>query len=406
MTHSRHSLPLHTWSLILALLTALGMLPTTASAQAVSCLADTALVHAIEYNNPQLRAARSANRALMADLRAENRPGQTSIEYSPFYQSGYEGVASSELIVQQEFNFPTLYAARSRQAHAQQSQLDLQYRVLRRDILLEATQLSIDLQAAQAMRQLLGLRLSAADTLFMAYQRRLDEGDATLIDVNRIKMDRMSVTTEALRCDAQLASLTHDLERLNGGRPLPRLSASLMDAPLTEANTDETSSLESRLAAASVATARRELSVAQQSWLPDLTLGYRRNTEQAESLHGFLVGVSVPLFGNGQRVKAARLRRTAAEEQLLTVQAEQTARQLSLLDQARQLRLMLQAYDEPLMHQQLTLLRHAVMAGELSVIAYYAEADRIYTLLQERLSTLCEYRKTLASLRREQLFGQ
>lgn len=384
------------------------------------------LLTQIEANNPQLRAARHANQALMADLRSDNRPGQTSVEYSPFYQDGVSGTSSSELIVSQEFDFPTLYAARSRQANAQQQALDLQYAILRRDILLQSQQLCIDLATAQKMQQLLASRLAAADSLLHVFSLRLGQGDATLIDLNRIKMDRMAVRTEAIRLDATLHSLRLSLQQLNGGQPIDEKlltdyisryltgtdEGSPVDTPLPTGDGSNRaadlsgpalslSPLEVASAQASLQVTREEVRVAQQGWLPSLTLGYRRNTELREAQNGFLVGVSVPLFSNSGKVRAARLRRSAAEDEITNAQLEQDTRMKTLQNQSQQLQLILEAYDEALMHQQLSLLHRAVMAGELSVIDYYNEAERIYTLLQERLTVASEYAKANAEIRRD-----
>lgn len=375
----------------------------------MTTLAQTALLQSIEAHNTHLLAARDANRALMADLRAENRPGETSVEYSPFYQRGVSGTSSSELIVSQEFDFPTLYAARTRQANAQQQALDLQYAILRRDVLLQAQQLAYDLVTARQSRQLLLMRHQAADSLLLAFQHRLEQGDATLIDVNRIRMDRMAVSTDLVRNEAEIQSLLLSLQSLNGGQPIDQdlLSASLTDdltppSPL-EPGSMPTGSLELTASQQELQVTQHELRIAQQSWLPSLTLGYRRNTELREAQNGMLLGVSIPLFSNTGKVKAARLRRSAAEYELEGVEHEQQARYETLQSRALQLHHLLETYDEALLRQQLTLLRHAVSAGELSVIDYFTESDRIYSLLQERIQTQNEYRKTEAEIYRDRL---
>lgn len=367
----------------------------------------------IEAHNPQLLASHDANQAILAERRADNRPGQTSVEYSPFYQSGYQGVASSELIVQQEFDFPTLYAARTRSNSAMQQVLEAQYRTLRRDILLQAVGTLYDLCEARQTRSLYARRLAASDSLLLAYQRRLAQGDATLLDVNRIRMDQMAVRTEALRCESRIQELVRELVHLNGNHPLSSDIAQAADPLVLTAGTiiandavamyHANPSQEVQLADAALQLSRHELSEARQSWLPQLTMGYRRNTERDESLNGFIVGVSLPLFSNKGKVKAAQLRNQAADYELLEAMTADEMRTQTLQSQSQQLRLILEAYDEPLMQQQLTLLSKAVLAGELTVADYYTEADRIYTLLLERYRTHNEYLKLLAQIHRDAL---
>lgn len=368
------------------------------------CSADAQdLFSTIEANNTQLRKARAAQGAEMAELRAENRPGNTSVEYSPFYQSGVDGTSSSELIVSQEFDFPSLYGARGRLAHAHEQVLDLQYQILRRDIMLESRQLCCDIVSARKMQELLRSRLSTADSLQTAFERRLQQGDATLLDLNRIKIDRMAVNADYVRNESRLQSLLLDLKRLNGGCAIEVHEASLADIIDGMTEMPGPTPLEVVSAQASLQASRQELSVARQGWLPSLTLGYRRNTELHEAQNGVLLGVSVPLLGNGNKVKAARLRRSVAEEEMSKAQVEQDVRIQTLQDEARQLRLILDAYDEALLLQSLALLKRAVLAGELTVIDYYNEADRIYSILQDRLGGETEYCKTLLEINREKL---
>ena len=60
----------------------------------------------IERNNLELKALRSENRASVLDMKGENSLEAPSVEYSPFFRNGVSGVASSELVVSQEFDFP------------------------------------------------------------------------------------------------------------------------------------------------------------------------------------------------------------------------------------------------------------------------------------------------------------
>lgn len=366
----------------------------------------TPLLSAIEQNNLQLKAARMTNASLMTASRAENRLGDTSVEYSPFYQSGVDGTSSSELIVSQELDFPTLYAARSKANDLQAKELDLQYRILRRDILLEAKQLGIELCQNMQIQSLLQLRMATADSLLHAFEKRLSLGDASLLDINRIKMDRMSVSAEYIKNEARRTSLLADLQRLNGGQKTDSYFAELRNQPISMFETADEGfrpSLETYSAEASLKSSQQSVLMAQQNWAPKLTLGYRRNTELREASNGFLVGVALPLFNNSGKVKAAKMQRSAAELNLSDAQVEQTMRHDNLIQQYQHYRLLLEAYDEPLMQQTLSLLHKAVMAGELSVIDYYTEADRIYSLLLERIDNEAEYVKVLSELNRESL---
>lgn len=410
------------------------LLLTTLSLLTVKAQDVRAVLAAIEQGNTQLRALHETQAAEIADREAENVLGPTSLEYSPFFHRGINGLASSELILSQEFDFPTLYGERRRSVALQQNVLDLQYRTLRRDILLEASRLCCDLITAQKTILLVSQRMAATDSLLSLYARRLELGHATAIDVNRIKLDRMNLTTERAECQSTIATIHEELTRLNGGAPITALSSfdasqlalaapdcfmlpaadpqNLLSLPpsvlaqtglQTDADIVAGESLEMATAEAALSAARHELQLSKKSWYPTFTVGFRRNTEIREANAGFLVGVAFPLFSNGKKQKAARLHQSAAQYELANACAEAESRQRRLAGEARSLACTLATYDVPLMQQTLSLLLRAVYAGELSIIDYYTEAERVYGMLQQRISTEGEYLKAIVDLNRDHL---
>ena len=348
------------------------------------------VLRSIDEGNLQLRAARHANAATVAETQSENTLGETSVEYSPFYQSGVMGLASSELIVSQEFDFPTLYSARRKTASLQQQMLDDEYQLLRRDILFEGASLCFDLYSAQQTALLLQQRLDAADSLLSICQRRLQHGDATIIELNRVKMDHMTVMKEKIQNQGEITTLRLALQKM-----APQLQFAEDDV-ITVSNIDYPIPAVSGWSAASssLTLSQHETTIARQGWLPKLTAGYRRNTEMKNAQNGVLVGVALPLFTNKSKVKAARMRQDAAEQELERVRSEADNKRHALITEKENLQQLLSAYDTDLMHQTLSLLMRAVTAGQLSIIDYYTEADRIYTALQEHLATQNKYSKT------------
>ena len=64
----------------------------------------------VESNNLSLKALKHDIEADVLDIRSENSLTGPSLEYSPFFNKGYSGVASSEMVISEEFDFPTKYA--------------------------------------------------------------------------------------------------------------------------------------------------------------------------------------------------------------------------------------------------------------------------------------------------------
>ena len=149
--------------------------------------------------------------------------------------------------------------------------------------------------------------------------------------------------------------------------------------------------------------AAQEVSVNRQQWLPKLEIGYRRNTSLDEASHGFLAGVSLPLFANRREVKIARAQSAAASLSLEDARLRAEADLQALYNEARQLREALQAYDPALMRRTLQLLLQAVQGGQMPSTDYYVEADAVYRSMQALAALECQYHQTLARLYRNEL---
>lgn len=397
----------------------------------------TSVLRTIEQGNTRLAAARQINAAKVASRQAENVIGATSLEYSPFFHGGYRGIVSSELIVTQEFDYPTLYRERRKSTELQKEVMDLEYMTLRRDILLEAAKKCYDLSTAYRRQALIRQRLAATDSLLTLYTKRLDHGHATIIDYNRIRMDRMALVTESAESQGEALAIIEELQRLNGGEPIVALdtiisslseeratpiecigmnlnapshnelqfAASHHELQVARAFVDdlETETLETATAEAELAASRHELQLSRKSWYPTFTAGFRVNTEMRDANGGFVVGVAFPLFGNGKKQRAAEMRTSAAEMELADARAEALSRVRALKTEATNLQRILSTYDVELMKENLTLLLRAVLAGEISIMDYYPEAERIYGVLQQRLEMENAYNKVYAELHRDEL---
>lgn len=341
-----------------------------------------AVLKSIEQNNVELKALQKGNEAAGIEIKSQNTLEDLSIEYSPFFQSKVSGIASSEFVITQGFDFPTLYGARKKAGKLQRNVLDMQYQTARRDILLNAKKLCLDIINYNKQKQLLQERRKNADELLAMFKVKFDNGEATSLELNKIKLDRMNLETELVQADTKHANALQQLQALNGGLPI---EVNMTEYPAVPADNDQTiyekavaTDWNVRTAQASVLAAEQDVKVNKQSWIPKLEIGYRRNTDGDMASNGFLVGGSIPLFSSKNKVKIAKARQSEAVMQHANarINAENSAR--ALVNQMKQLKASVDAYDVPLMRQTLKLLRTAVENGEISVTDYYVEAEGIY----------------------------
>ena len=221
-------------------------------------------------------------------------------------------------------------------------------------------------------------------------------------------MELMSVRAAMAENGADHRTALQNLLAMNGNMPLEFNETVYPLAPelkSLDAVRDEVfgSDYGLRQAEAGSEAARKLVTVNKHGWLPKLEVGYGREGGKGEMLNGFIVGVSVPLFNNRGKVKAARARQLSAE-----LEQEQAAQQLeadvqSLFNEAVSLRQSIQAYDTDLMTRTLDALKQAVESGQLSVIDYFTEAETVYAN-QERLADLeNRFQKAVARLYKNSL---
>ncbi len=368
---------------------------------------DTVLTQ-IERNNTTLQALAKRNEADKEGLRSVNNLRETTINYSPFFADGTSGVASSEFIVSQDFDFPTLYSARTKAARLQSENLDHTYQSQRNDILLQAQLLCIDIIHNRQLTALMQTRLHAAQTLHQLCTKKYDDGSATILSLNKTRMELMKAEADISQLAADQLTLHTRLQALNGDHPLqfhataypplPPLPSDTLIISLHRAHAPEL-----QAARAQAATTEHNISVSRQQSLPTLSVGYRRNTELSTARNGFLVGASLPLFSNRHKVRQAKILHESQLLQLHDTQLQSENRLRTLLQDLRLTHQSMQSYDLPLMQSTLQLLCKAVEEGQLTIIDYFREYNDIISRITERLELERKYRQLLAQALRYQL---
>lgn len=365
------------------------------------------VLKSVEQNNMELKALLKGNEAADIENKSQNTLEDLSIEYSPFFQSETSGIASSELVITQGFDFPTLYGARKKAGQLQRNVLDMQYQTTRRDILVNAKKLCLDIINYNKQKQLLQERRKNADELLAMFELKFKNGDATSLELNKIKLDRMNLETELVQADTKHANAMQQLQALNGGQPIEVNMTEYPQAPADDEVTMYEKAVATdwtvRTAQASVLAAEQDVKVNKQSWIPKFEIGYRRNTEGDNASNGFLIGGSIPLFSSKNKVKIAKARQTEAVMQHANarINAENSAR--TMITQMKQLKASADAYDVPLMRQTLKLLRTAVENGEISVTEYYVEADNIYKNMITYMDIERQYQDALTEIYKNEL---
>lgn len=361
------------------------------------------ILESIGRNNKELQARRHAADAEKMENRTANNLPDPTLSYSSFYSTAAEGGHGTEFVAAQGFDFPTRYIARNRQAALQDEAVDMQQQAARRDILLEAKNLCLDLILLNREKALIDIRMKHADELQALYEKRLADGDANILEVNKIKMERMNVQSEVAQNAAAHRAALQALLAMNGNQPLEFAETEypkVKEFDSYDALRDEVMAADRTLRAADAAAraAERQVSVDRQGWLPKLEVGFRRNTDGVAAQNGFVVGGSLPLFENRKRVKIAKAQAVSARLMQESAKEQAEASLTALFNEMRRFKEALAAYDVPLMYRSLDLLKQALAEGQISLVDYFVEADGVYKNLEAYMQIENRYQKVMADI--------
>ena len=360
------------------------------------------LLETVEKNNLELKAMREEMKASGYDIQEQNRLDNTSVEYSPFFRRGADGIASSELIVTQEFDFPTLYAARSKAGKSQMSYIGRQYDVAGRDLMLTVAENYLSLVRINRVRRSLGDQLMDAEKLLKLSEKKMENGMITSVELNRVKLQIMDLKRSLLDNESEAIAVKSELNRLNG---YEELDCAALDYPGWGVDAGEDVDLDAKVVAAAsgVEAAKREESVAKQSWVPKLTLGYRRNTELEEASNGFVVGASFPLFTTSAKVKASKARRAAAEVNMENVRLQVASEFETARQELQIIKRSMQEYNTALIDDTQRLLMKSVELGQMTLTDYYTELISLNETKMSYIDLEYEYYRRLCILYRNRL---
>ena len=366
------------------------------------------VLQSIEQNNKELQSAMQLTKAQKMENRTANNLPDPTVSYSSFYKNGAGPGHGTEFVASQGFDFPTQYITRNRQADLANEALSKEQLAIRRDILLKAKTLCIDLILLNQEKALMDIRKQNADELEVLYAKRLEAGDANILEVNKIKMERMNVQTEVAQNHVSHRNALQALLAMNGNMPLEFAETQYPEVKeILDFNTlrDEVIASDLDLQALSFATkaADKQVSVNKQDWLPKLEAGFRRNTDTEMSMNGFVVGGSIPLFSNRKKVQIAKAQALSTQLMQEDAQLQVENNLMGLFNEMQQLKEAMNTYDVPLLHKTLDLLKQALKEGQISLIEYFVEAESVYKNLQIRMQLENQYQKVMANIYKNEL---
>lgn len=362
------------------------------------------VLQSVEQNNKDLKANTQLTTAQKLEARTGNTPSDPTVSLERLYGSPEELGKSAELTVSQSLDFPTVYANKAKIAKLKSTSYDKQNALFRQELLLKAKDVCLDLVFLNKQKELLNRRERNARELSQSYARRLQTGDATILEVNKIELELLNVKTEVRMNQASRLAKLRELATLNGDIPIDFTDTAYEPTEALPLFEDlSAAAMESDLQLRTIESerdiARKGISLSRSNWLPKLELGYRRDMGTGELFNGFIVGVSIPLWENRNTVKQAKAQTYYTEMQLESTTVQAIAGLRGIYDQLQALSASMKEYNDVLnLQENISLLDKALNAGQLSTIDYFVELTTVNQSMQNYIQLENQYQKLLAQV--------
>ena len=348
-------------------------------------------LQAISSNNRSLSSARLF-------VEAEKLKAYTGI-YLPNPEIEYEYLSatdlnSSELIVAQSFEFPTVYSHKHSIAELSASQAGQGLRSKTREIYAEALDVYVEQIANNRKLNIYRNMEQMLLDLDQKARKALEMGEITVLESNRIRSETARARIDVRRMKNKSMALENRLVTLNGNVDIqitdsvyphvlmPFAEDSLVDY-LIETHPEK------MFWEQEIEKAENNISLMKATGLPNFQLGYKQETSSPDNGYGFVAGMSIPLFENKNTVKLAKARSTALNEEYQSEILFWRQEYTTLINSYNAAKLALEEMELLTgSFSTLELLEKAYLSGQINYTEFFSE----YSNYRETLSYLEDLR--------------
>ena len=368
------------------------------------------LLKTIVANNPDIAAMEASIESEVLSIKSENNLPDTDIDFE--HQWGPKEAGNKWSVgISQGFEWPGVYSERRKVAQSATDAMTFLKRSNYLDKLLEVKLLFIDIVNTRKNIAIMDEVLNHMTQLKEKYHNGYHQGEVTILDVNKIDIEYISVSRRCNELRTQLTILENSLAALNGGKDCSAIIATLNDYPqdmiLSEDDyvemikqNDPMLGYNSFMTKSQASTAK----AAKLKNLPGFSLGYLHVNELGTHFNGFKIGLSLPFFSNRNKVAASKALLRSLENEETSVEVAKLSAMYS--DRAKVLTLHKEMAEyRPVFEDSnnIALLKKALDGGEISLLTYLQEVNYFLSAQREYMDIVYQYHYSLARLNRYEL---
>ncbi len=353
------------------------------------------LMKTIREHNRTLQTAWETYQVAMLQAGTGNTPPDPEVELGYLYGSPTELGNRVDFSITQQVDFPTAYIYKSRLRKIRTTQAELDYIIVRQQVMLQAKQLWIEHIYLNQRKNLLEKRLLQAKTINEHFKQKLESGEVSHLAYSQSNLQLASIRSEFDQVLMEIRNTELTWTDISGGidveirdtifpLPIEIIPDSVLNvyqnSPHMLRYTQELQSKE------------EEKKLVVSETLPRLKAGYYSESVLDVKFKGFQVGITVPLWENSNRIKQAKSEITFAQQDAQRFTNLQQREVKQNLEQLESLRTRTRVLEEALgTGRPLELLALSLENGEISMSEYFYASDFYF----QNQQLLLQYRRDL-----------
>ncbi len=270
------------------------------------------LLKSIEANNPLIKASMKWLESEKIRSRTGIYPENPGITYNYLWGSPDAAGNQKELEITQKFRFPGYYFARSNMQKIEFGQNEIIVEKTKNEILFKAKDEIVTLVWLSKKELILSKKLIESTALLSMTQQGFERKEVSKPALDKVRIYHLNNQTEMARLKSEMIVHQEILQQLNGGVPVnfilndynwaARIPAfDSLQAKMMKSNPDI------RIANLNIALSGEKVKTENMNRLPEIEAGYKGETILNQKLQGIHTGLSIPLWGNKNKVKQARI---------------------------------------------------------------------------------------------------
>lgn len=364
------------------------------------------ILTAIEINNKTLQAVKKAGKAQSL----QNSTGLTlenpQVNYDYMIGRPVSAGNQTDIVVSQSFDFPSVYSNKKGLSTEKNKMSDLNFQFERQQILFDAKSICIDqIYRNKSHSQFLS-RKKSLEQLVAGYQRKMEKGDATIIEVNKAELQLIDLNKEMEMNLSIIRQNNAKLSALNGG-----ITIELKDTiyPVFQINPsfdgyyNEVAHKDPLLQMAEQqnAIALKQIDLSKSMTLPKFELGYHYQGILGQQFNGIHVAMTIPLWEHKNSIKAAQANSDNIEFEKQAYETDRFYELKNTYEKYQTLSNTLVQYQNIFSTISNTdLLLKSLNFGEISTIEYFMELSYYYANYDKYLQVERELNLIIAELLR------